>query len=103
MPCIEKTHPDPDDRRDIVVNFDKMVQQGDLRRNVLLQPGDVVYVPPTPLGWLGLRVREVLFPLEPAFRAYSLPAQAKSAYDVYNDDDDDNNNNSIARRAVLLR
>jgi hypothetical protein len=51
---------------------------------------------------VGLRVRELLFPLEPAFRAYSLPAQAKSAYDVYNDDDDDNNN-SNARRAVLLR
>ena len=94
---------DPDERRDIVVNFDKMVKQGDLRRNVLLQPGDVVYVPPTPLGWVGLRVREVLFPLEPAFQAYSMPAQAKSAYDVYNDDDDDNNNNSNARRAVLLR
>jgi len=99
---VVRASADPDDRRDIVVDFDKMVQKGDLRRNVLLQPGDIVYVPPTPLGWVGLRVRELLFPLEPAFRAYSLPAQAKSAYDVYNDDDDDNSN-SNARRAVLLR
>lgn len=51
-------------RHVIVVNADKIMEQGDLEMNVLLEEGDIIYVPPTPLAWLGLRARELLFPAQ---------------------------------------
>jgi polysaccharide export outer membrane protein len=77
----------PGEINQITVDFDKMMRQGDMRLNVLLEPGDVVYVPPTVLGWLGNRVQEVLYPFLPAFQAYSTPASFIATTDVYNDRD----------------
>lgn len=102
---VIRASPNPDERREIQVNFDHMVQRGDLRRNVLLQPGDIVYVPPTPLAWVGLRIQELLFPLGPVFQAYSLPASVKSTNNIYSEDDDDDSGSSrrFARQSVLGR
>lgn len=97
---IEIIRPDPVEgkRKKLVLDYEKMVREGDLTANVLLQEGDVVYVPPTPLAWLGLRVRELLFPMQPVLEAYSGPARAISATEVYqNDDDDDDRRFSILR------
>ncbi|MCH7526129.1 MAG: hypothetical protein IID39_01710 [Planctomycetes bacterium] len=40
-----------------------MIKTGDTRMNILLEPEDIVYVPPTPLAWLGLKIQELLFPV----------------------------------------
>ncbi|MBN1765337.1 MAG: polysaccharide biosynthesis/export family protein [Sedimentisphaerales bacterium] len=45
------------------VNFDKMIVKGDLRKNVLLQEGDIVYVPPTPLSSVAMVVEEFVRPI----------------------------------------
>jgi polysaccharide export outer membrane protein len=45
------------------LNFKKMVEHGDMSKNVLLQEGDVIYVPPTILGSIGLTIEEVVGPL----------------------------------------
>lgn len=72
-------------RREITVDVDRIMQTGDLKSNFLLQPGDIVYVPPTPFVWAGLTLQEVMFPVREAANAYSLPAQVISATDYYQD------------------
>ncbi len=85
---VIRAHPDKDARKTIVVNVDKMIREGDLSMNVLLEPNDIVFVPPTPIGWLGLRLAELLFPFNPVVQAYQYPATVMHANDVYEDDDD---------------
>lgn len=67
----------------IVVDVDKMIKTGDWGQNILLEPNDVVHVPPTPLAWVGLRLQEVLFPLDQVRDAYLYPTDWMSAQDVY--------------------
>ncbi len=45
------------------LNFKRMIEHGDMSKNVLLQEGDIIYVPPTILGSIGLTLEEVLGPL----------------------------------------
>ncbi len=45
------------------VNFESMQVHGDTSKNVLLQEGDIVYVPPTVLAALSLKVEEVIRPI----------------------------------------
>jgi len=45
------------------LNFKKMIEHGDMQCNVLLQEGDVIYVPPTILASIGLTVQEIAGPL----------------------------------------
>ncbi len=84
----------PDHNQEIVVDFRKMISTGDLRQNILLQEGDIVYVPPTPMAWVGYRIREILQPVAPIMLAYRTPAQVISANDVYTDDNDDGDDGS---------
>jgi len=70
----------------IVVDLDRMLRDGDLSGNILLQEGDVIEVPPTPLAWVGHRVRELLYPVDPALRTYTAPAAAINASHVYKDE-----------------
>ena len=57
----------------MTVNVDRILTEGKLDQNVLLQEGDIIYVPPTPLAWIGLRLREVLFPFGPVLQTVGLP------------------------------
>ena len=45
------------------LNFERMIEHGDMSGNVLLAEGDVIYVPPTILGSIGLTLEEALGPL----------------------------------------
>ena len=45
------------------LDFKKMIEHGDMSKNVLLQEGDIIYVPPTILGSIGLTVEEIVGPL----------------------------------------
>jgi polysaccharide export outer membrane protein len=49
------------------MNFDKMAAHGDLSKNVLLQEGDIVYVPPTVMAAIALKMEEFLRPIGRAF------------------------------------
>jgi protein involved in polysaccharide export with SLBB domain len=49
----------------IPVNLDA-IRDGDLATNVVLEQGDVLYVPPTVLAKIGYAVQAVLFPIQPA-------------------------------------
>ncbi len=95
----------PDERHEIVVDVDKMLESGDMTNNFLLQQGDIVYVPPTPLGWVGLRMQEILFPISPALSTYGSPVRFRQTtdewqhggYDNIHDEHNDNNRLSWAR------
>ena len=49
------------------LNLDRMMAHGDTRMNVLLQEGDIIYVPPTVLGWMALKIEEAIRPIARAF------------------------------------
>jgi len=72
--------------RTLMVNVDDMVLGGDWTQNLLLEPDDVVYVPPTPVAWFGQRIRELLYPVGPAVAAYTAPAALTRADDAYDED-----------------
>jgi polysaccharide export outer membrane protein len=74
---------DEEPAKTIVVDLDRMVRTGETDQNILLQPGDIIEVPPTPLAWIGLRVRELLYPVSPAIEAYESPLELLRASDEY--------------------
>lgn len=74
--------------RTLEIDVDHMVKTGDWSKNILLEPNDMVYIPPTPTAWLGHRVREVIYPFAPAAQAYTLPAQVQSLEHVYSGDNE---------------
>jgi polysaccharide biosynthesis/export protein len=45
------------------------IRDGDLRTNVQVYAGDIVYVPPTVLASIGYAIQQVLFPFTPFFGA----------------------------------
>jgi len=49
------------------VNFDRIAAHGDTSKNVLLQEGDIIYVPPTVLATIAMKVEEIIRPLARAF------------------------------------
>jgi hypothetical protein len=67
----------------VVVDVDRMMQSGDLQANFLLQEGDIIYVPPTPLAFAGFAIQEVLFPFSSAAELYSTPASFIAATEYY--------------------
>lgn len=52
------------------VNFDRMIAHGDISKDVLLQEGDIVYVPPTVLAGIAMVLEEILRPIARAFTGY---------------------------------
>ncbi|MFQ5500817.1 MAG: polysaccharide biosynthesis/export family protein, partial [Phycisphaerae bacterium] len=70
-------------RHVITVDADKMMKEGDLELNMLLEEGDIIYVPPTPLAWIGLRVREFLNPMQPVSQAIIQPGYTAQSVDDY--------------------
>lgn len=80
--------------RELHVDVKNMLRKGDWSQNILLEPDDVVYIPPTPLAWVGQRFREVLYPVSPAIETYTTPLAVKDAHEEYEDYDDEDDNNS---------
>jgi len=54
------------------VNFDRMIAHGEVSKNVLLQEGDIIYVPPTVLAAVALKVEEFVRPIGRAFSTVNI-------------------------------
>lgn len=72
--------------RTIEVDVDHMMKNGDWSQNILLEPDDIVYVPPTPIAWVAHRIREILFPVSPVVQAYATPAYLRGIENIYSND-----------------
>ena len=86
------------ERKVITIDLDRMLKKGDLTEDFLLQDGDVIQVPPTPLAWIGHRIRELLYPVGPMMGAYTLPAlpiEATESYDDHFNGEDQNNHKPL--------
>lgn len=68
-------------RHVLTLDVDRMVMNGQMDQNVLIQEGDIVWVPPTPMAWLGLRLSELLVPMLAASSAATAPVNTANAYD----------------------
>jgi protein involved in polysaccharide export with SLBB domain len=69
------------------VNFAKMSARGDTSKDVLLQEGDIVYVPPTILAAIAMVLEEAITPIARAFYGVYLvqnpPASTGHGYSPY--------------------
>jgi len=54
------------------VNFDRMIAHGETGKNVLLQEGDIIYVPPTVLAAIALKIEEFVRPIGRAFSTVNI-------------------------------
>jgi len=54
------------------VNYKRMIVHGDTSKDVLLQEGDIIYVPPTILAWIAMRVEEFIRPIGRAFSTVNI-------------------------------
>ena len=52
------------------VNFDRMAAHGEASKDVLLQEGDIIYVPPTVMAAAALKIEEFIRPIARAFSGY---------------------------------
>jgi polysaccharide export outer membrane protein len=67
---IQVIRPSPDKNvkpKIFEVNLDRMIAHGDASKNVLLQEGDIIYLPPTVLAAIALKVEEFVRPIGRAF------------------------------------
>ncbi len=66
------------------VNFDRMTAHGNTSKDVLLQEGDIIYVPPTVFAAAAMMLEEIIRPIARAFSgAYILqtgPSRTERAY-----------------------
>lgn len=70
------------------LNIDDMLKKGDWSKNILLEPNDIVHIPPTPLAWMANRIQEIISPVQPAINAYSMPLEVRRVqyeYDRYDE------------------
>lgn len=60
--------------RELVIDLKAMVESGDMSHNIILQPDDVIFVPPNPFASVGLAIQKVLFPTQQAASLVKQPA-----------------------------
>jgi polysaccharide export outer membrane protein len=75
-----------EDPRIFEVNYEKMISRGDTTMDVLLEEGDIVYVPPTILAAIGMVLEEFISPVARAFYgAYLIqnPPGSQQGYSPY--------------------
>lgn len=85
----------PNERRELIrrmsVNLREMYETGDLRHNVVLEEGDIVWVPINPFAAVGRFVQNLLAPVSPALQLVSTPGSVPNQFQ--NAYDQDNNRN----------
>ncbi len=74
---------DKSKRHSMTIDAERMIKFGKMEQNVLLQDGDVLWVPPTPIAWLGMRLGEVLIPVQSGTQTLATPTVVRTTVDAY--------------------
>ena len=61
-------------------NYDRAAVHGDASKDVLLQEGDIIYVPPTILAAAAMKIEEFIRPIARAFSGYYLVTETPAPY-----------------------
>jgi polysaccharide export outer membrane protein len=61
-------------------NYDRAAAHGDATKDVLLQPDDIIYVPPTILAAAAMKIEEFIRPIARAFSGYYLVTETPAPY-----------------------
>lgn len=69
---IVRPHDDPNVKQKVTVDLKEMFQSGQTSQNYMLEPGDVVYVPPSPLAQLNANFEKLMIPIRPVMSVMSL-------------------------------
>jgi protein involved in polysaccharide export with SLBB domain len=69
--------------QELTVDLMAMVQTGDMSHNILLQPDDVVYVPPNPFASVGLAFQQILFPTRGIVETVQAPGDVDREYQYW--------------------
>ncbi len=70
-------------RRVMIVNANDIMKRGQLEHNFHLLEGDILYVPPTPLAYVGQKLTELFQPVQPAGAAINTSGIAFDATDRF--------------------
>lgn len=70
-------------RHVIIVNANDIMKRGNLENNFHLLEGDILYVPPTPLAYVGQKFQELLQPVQPAAQTMISPGYAYNSAQIY--------------------
>jgi len=65
----------------------EMLRSGDMSHNVLLRPDDIIYVPANIPGSIGLTLRQLMYPVQPAMEGMWVPRNAYRATKIKDEDD----------------
>ena len=63
---IVRPNDDPSVKQRVTVDLKEMQENGKLDQNFIVEPGDVIFVPPSPLADIAMTFKKVLFPIVPA-------------------------------------
>jgi protein involved in polysaccharide export with SLBB domain len=69
---IVRPHEDVNVKQKVTVDLKEMYATGQTSQDFLLEPGDVIYVPPSPLAQLNTNFEKVMIPIRPALSLSSL-------------------------------
>lgn len=63
---IVRPNEDPSIQQRVTVDVKEMYENGKVAQNYLIEPGDLIYVPPSPIAEIGMTFKKVIYPLVPA-------------------------------------
>lgn len=72
---VLRPSPDGDLVRRMTISLDQMIKTGDTTLDVVMEEGDIIYVPANPLAATGLAIQQLLLPLQPAVATVQSPTQ----------------------------
>jgi len=75
LSCVQVIRPSIDKKirpKIFKLKYDRMISHGEAANNVLLEEGDIVYIPPTVLAAIGLKIEELVSPIGRAFSTVNI-------------------------------
>ncbi len=75
---VLRPNADGDLIRKMTVDLDKMVKEGDTLLDAVMEEGDIIYVPPTPLASVALGFQQLLLPFQPIASTVAGPAEIQT-------------------------